>query len=300
MEIKPDNTERDMKLRAHKCGVCGSQGMFQSYLVSEMMYKTGDDFEYFICPECECLQIGSIPDNLSRYYKNDYYSYNIGDATSIVLPSEPLKMTKILDIGCGNGDWLRKCAGNGYGNLYGCDPFIESDIKYGEVVNIRKCTIHEIEGAGSFDYIRMSDSFEHVTDPAEVLLSARNLLKEDGIIELSIPTYPNIAFDMFGPYWCQLDAPRHIFLHSEKSIRFLAKKSGLNVTEIKYDSDAGQIIGSFFYQHNVSFYDIDEQLIRRYFSEQERNEIEILSKEANEKHYGDHMKVYLEKTKEEK
>lgn len=296
MELKQDETERDLGLHTHTCKVCGAQGLFQSYLVREMMDETGDEFEYFVCPECNCLQIGEIPDDLGKYYKSSCYSYNSDISVNAKFPDKPTNMTKILDVGCGCGDWLIRCAMKGYGNLYGCDPFIDDNIQYGNVINIRKCTIHEIEGKDSFDIIRMGDSFEHVTDPYEVLVSAGDLLKDGGMIELIIPTYPNIAFDMFGPHWCQLDAPRHIYLHSMKSIRYLANKCGLKVKEVEYDSDAGQIIGSFFYQNNVSFYNINEQLIRKYFSDRERQEISEMSEEANKKHYGDHMKVYLQKT----
>lgn len=92
-------------------------------------------------------------------------------------------------------------------------------------MTIQSCSIHEMEGEGTFDLIRMSDSFEHMTDPLEVLKSARRLLKEDGVLDMTIPTYPNIAFEQFGPYWYQIDAPRHIFLHSKESLAYLAEKA---------------------------------------------------------------------------
>lgn len=41
-----------------------------------MMYGTLENFNYFQCTYCECLQIDQIPENIEGYYPSDYYSYN--------------------------------------------------------------------------------------------------------------------------------------------------------------------------------------------------------------------------------
>ena len=199
-----------------------------------------------------------------------------------------------MDVGCGGGKWLIQKAKEGWGNLYGCDPFLEQDRQYGQRVMIRNCSIHEMEGDETFDIIYMSDSFEHMTDPLEVLKSVWRLLKPDGILYMSIPTYPNIAFEKFGPHWYQLDAPRHIFLHSKKSLEWLAKASGMVVSNMVYNSNNSQFVRSYFYQHGISFFK-QKEWIAQYFS---KKDFEKLDKEAvvwNEKEYGDHMEVYWQK-----
>lgn len=295
MKLIEDTTERNLGKKRHKCRICGQEGFFQSYLVCEMMQNTRDEFEYFVCDNCNCLQIAVVPDDLEKYYGKNYYSFIVPEIKDSAFPDNPKSMIKILDVGCGNGDWLVQCAKDGYGNLYGCDPFIEGDIQYENRINIRKCVIHDIDGANIFDFIRFGDSYEHLSDPYETLLSAKRLLKNDGEILLAIPTYPNIAFDLFGPYWYQLDAPRHIFIHSMDSINYLAQKSGLKIKEVEYDSNSGQIFASFFYQHKISYYEITEELIKEYFPQQEISKICSMSKEANCNKYGDHMNVYLKK-----
>ena len=40
----------------------------------EKMHGLGDEFEYFVCGACGCLQIGETPEDMSRYYPDDYYS----------------------------------------------------------------------------------------------------------------------------------------------------------------------------------------------------------------------------------
>ena len=124
--------------------------------------------------------------------------------------------TKILDVGCGAGKWLIERYEEGHVNLFGCDPFIEEDICYEPCIHIKKCTIHEMQG--EFDLIRLGDSFEHMEDPYETLVSVKRLLADGGMCLLSTPLFPNAAYDICGVSWYEWDAPRHLFLHSRKSM----------------------------------------------------------------------------------
>jgi hypothetical protein len=57
------------------CRICKNTEIKDFYRVSEMMFGLGEDFDYFHCPQCNCLQIASIPENLGKYYEGGYYSY---------------------------------------------------------------------------------------------------------------------------------------------------------------------------------------------------------------------------------
>ena len=295
MELIKDTKNRSLGLREHECRICGAKGMFQSYLVREMMKGTRDEFEYFVCPKCYCMQIGEVPENLGYYYGNDYYSMKVPGDSDTVFESPIIDDSKILDVGCGAGKWLYKEAQKGRVNLWGCDPFIEHDLKYGDRVHIKKCDISEMEGDGTYDVIRMADSFEHVTNPKEVLENANRLLSNDGMILMGIPIYPNIAFDLFETHWYQLDAPRHIFLHSLLSIKHLADESGLEITIANYDSEAAQIVYSYLYQHGVTYNEITEELILKCFKPEELLKMDETAKLANENKNGDHVRLQLQK-----
>lgn len=45
------------------------------------MFGTREEFEYFMCGACGCLQISNIPADISQYYPKDYYSHQIVSAT---------------------------------------------------------------------------------------------------------------------------------------------------------------------------------------------------------------------------
>jgi len=47
------------------------------------MYGFRDEFEYFQCSNCECLQAAEIHESLSKYYSEDYYSFSTPELTKL-------------------------------------------------------------------------------------------------------------------------------------------------------------------------------------------------------------------------
>ena len=292
--LKQDTTKRNLGKKMHRCKICGASGEFTSYLAREMMQGTKDEFVYFVCDCCQCLQIAEIPENLGDYYGDDYYSFRIPGEQDMKFDTPVVSMEKTLDVGCGGGSWLMGKAKEGWGNLYGCDPFLKQEYHYGSRVTILNCSIHEIKEDGTFDYIIMSDSFEHMPDPLEVLQSVYRLLKKDGILIMTMPIYPNIAFEMFGTHWYQLDAPRHIFLHSKKSLKWLSDLCGLSILDITYNSCNTQFIRSYFYENGISYYEQDE-ILGQYFGTEDLEKLQEEAMTWNRKEFGDHVRITWKK-----
>ncbi|MFN5981840.1 MAG: class I SAM-dependent methyltransferase [Fluviicola sp.] len=55
------------------CRIC-STTITEKFQVKEMVLGYSDEFTYEICSNCETIQIKSIPENLTHYYPNSYYS----------------------------------------------------------------------------------------------------------------------------------------------------------------------------------------------------------------------------------
>lgn len=92
---------------------------------------------------------------------------------------------KTLDIGCGNGDFLKTRPGS-----VGCDinPFnTEFCNKVG--LEAYPYTSYPLKFENeSFDSIFLDNVLEHIDDPSDLLIDAKRLLKKDGIFLIGVPT----------------------------------------------------------------------------------------------------------------
>ncbi|RHJ79743.1 class I SAM-dependent methyltransferase [Parabacteroides sp. AM08-6] len=274
-----------------KCGICGNIENNTLYVVKEMMFGYKDQFKYFKCPLCGCLQILNIPENLDKYYPSNYYSYGIFSGhTSLqskitdFLLSQVLKSrishycfwgeiaclykslyadyfsgvsgaylnynSKVLDIGCGAGKLLLKMKKCGFKYLEGIDPYLKEDIKYINGVCVYKKDIYQLDK--TYDFIMLHHSFEHMPEPKKVFEKLSTILSVNGMIMLRVPLVDSYAWRKYGIDWFQIDAPRHLFLHTVKSINILAQNNGLKILRTVYDSRANQFIQSEKYMRDIA------------------------------------------------
>jgi len=61
----------------HTCRICNTKDNHPTFIGREMMFGTREEFEYFQCKSCACLQITDVPEDLGKFYPNNYYSLNI-------------------------------------------------------------------------------------------------------------------------------------------------------------------------------------------------------------------------------
>lgn len=98
---------------------------------------------------------------------------------------------KLLDIGCGTGEFVTIPLGNLGVRILGIDthlPSIEFARKRNTFKNVTfKCTQVDTLSRQRFDGIICSEVLEHLEDPAEMLKSIGKMLKEDGICIITIP-----------------------------------------------------------------------------------------------------------------
>jgi len=281
-----------------KCRICGNTDHNTPFVIDEMRLGMKDSFDYIKCATCGCLQIKSYPENISAYYPSDYYSINrqfkisskgtirtmlrkqvagacTESSSSLIGKSlfslmgggsvEKIKMSKagfedkILEIGSGTGSILVGLNKYGFKNLWGIDPFIEKDIIYSEEVKVFKTSIEDFKEK-DFDLTYLNHAFEHIPNQLESLKSILKLLKKDKYLILSIPIVDTYAWRRFGVNWVGLDAPRHYYIHSIKSMRFLADQAGCSIEKIVYKTSDFDFWASIQYslgiplQHKESYY----------------------------------------------
>jgi len=317
-----------------QCRICNNSDHNKTYIAREMMLGLRDEHTYFECAECGCLQIAEVPENLPDYYPDkDYYSYDkvkqtsgiksaltkhrdryaatgkgfLGKIMHGLQPHDKLPSiahtkvslgSKILDVGCGAGRLLHSMQEAGFTHLLGIDPFNTEDLAYDNGLRIEKKSIHELSIDGEWDLIMFNHSYEHVFDQYEVLQKVYQLLTPGGTCLIRIPTVTSWAWRTFGVDWVQLDAPRHLFLHSVKSMHLLAENCGFKLQDVVYDSFAFQFWGSQQYQKDIALHEPSSFAVnpeKSIFSKEEIKEFEAHSKQLNEEKAGDQAAFYLKK-----
>jgi SAM-dependent methyltransferase len=78
------------------CRICFNRVENSTYQAREMMFGFRERFTYFQCSRCGCLQIATVPPDMSKYYPETYYAYAGGPATPPLPAWTPRRLAKRL------------------------------------------------------------------------------------------------------------------------------------------------------------------------------------------------------------
>jgi len=201
------------------------------------------------------------------------------------------RQVRVLDVGCGSGRLLLDLKKLGYENLLGVDPFIPKAIDYGNGVRVMKEGLENLAGT-KWDVIMFHHAFEHMPDPAKVLRFTANLLAPNGHCLIRIPVVAR-AWEQYGANWVQLDAPRHLFLQTERSFQLLAHREGLRVYKVTYDSNESQFWASELYSRDIPLREVSAREVKSLFGATRMKEYRRRALEMNGQGVGDQAAFYL-------
>jgi SAM-dependent methyltransferase len=318
------------------CRICEQTNQNEIYIGKEMMYGTKEKYEYFQCSNCDCLQMTKIPNDLSKFYpKKTYYSFNndnlvfyknpiknlykfikdnlvlqlfhflpkilegkdliVNDGLRSVAKLKNINHnSRILDIGCGSGVLVYRLHNAGFKYTFGNDPFAkEVKDKYNRLL-ISNQPLNSIKE--KYDIIMMHHALEHVPDPIDVLKNISRLLNKDGQVLIRIPYVDSYCWDKYREDWLQMDPPRHLYLHSKKSIQIILQKSGLQQDKIVFDSNELPMIGSDQYENGIAMTAENSYFINPQKStilSAKVSEYRLLANKLNLQGKGDQVCLYL-------
>lgn len=171
-----------------------------------------------------------------------------------------------LDIGSHTGSFLRLARGKGW-TLTGLEPSPQLgqlarewwglDIVQGFVETANLPSSH-------YDVVSLTDVFEHISNPAEVLQSIRRFVKPDGIIFIKVP---NGKCNLLK-YWVRkfvgrpsdddFDSYEHVIHYEEKTLRRMLEENGFDALEFTIEPPVQipvwhKYVGHY-YQHKCPFW----------------------------------------------
>ena len=317
------------------CRICFSKTESVNYAAKEMMFGFRDQFIYFQCSKCFCLQIHKYPDNLIKYYGDNYYSYGV---TRGVLNIIKRKLSLKRDLyAAGKKDilgsllfklWPNAILKNTFESIspalqgsknkkildVGCGSGlflkildglgfknlfgIDLFIKQDILIN-NKIPIFKknlCDYDGKYDVIFLHHSLEHMPNQSEVACKINSLLEKNGICLIRIPICSSYAWERYSVNWVQLDAPRHFYLHSIQSISILMEQANLEIYKTIYDSTGFQISASECYTNNITLCEYEYAIKRgEIFTAAELLSFETYARQLNIEARGDQAIFFVRK-----
>lgn len=220
------------------------------YLKVKDLSVSGENFMLLHNLEFDMLETFPQPkeEKLSDYYKtDDYISHtdskrNLVERAYHVVRSISLKrklkliescvsnQKKLLDVGCGTGDFLQIAKNNNW-KVLGIEPNVEAR----KIANSKTCNaVFEVDQLlklepNSFDVITLWHVLEHLPKLDEHLEIFKKLLKPNGTLILAVPNFKSFDAFYYKQYWAAFDVPRHLWHFSQKSISMLVSKKNMYV-----------------------------------------------------------------------
>ena len=140
---------------------------------------------------------------------------------------------RILDYGCGHGDFLfnmRRHQWEAYG--------IEKNRKEAEFARqtlglrvFRNWNELPSKFKNYFDVISFWHTFSLDDLPRETLEQSRSLLKANGWLIIALPNLLSLDFALYHKYWVALDVPRRVFHVTPKQLIQFVQKSGFKLSK---------------------------------------------------------------------
>ena len=230
------------------CPICQS-GSFLLELVAKDHTVSGKEFQIVSCSNCGLLFTNPRPDKneIGPFYESpDYISHSnskkglinnvyqrvrnraIKQKIGLVTKFSGKKTgIKLLDIGCGTGEFLAGAKAYGMKTM-GIEPsptareqaIRNHQLEVKEEIELTKLT-------GPFDVITLWHVLEHVHELRARVLKISELLDRGGVAIIAVPNPNSQDRKTYNKEWAAWDVPRHLYHFKPATIKQLFKEFGL-------------------------------------------------------------------------
>ena len=148
--------------------------------------------------------------------------------------SSPIR--RVLDIGCGSGQFLSRLASRGY-ECHGTELSEETARRAAAIPGVR---LHvgamgeHTYAPQSFDLISIWHVLEHLPDADDVVRHCRQWIRPEGFLMIAVPNISSWQAALFRGAWFHLDPPRHLLHFDPASLRAILRAAGFQTLYIRH------------------------------------------------------------------
>jgi 2-polyprenyl-3-methyl-5-hydroxy-6-metoxy-1,4-benzoquinol methylase len=232
------------------CPVCGKT-KFILFLQGIDYFLTKEEFTIVVCTSCGMKFVNPRPDTteISKYYESpDYVSHggkkNVLNSLYRVVRYYAIKKKyklvknhargkKLLDIGCGTGEFIFFCNQMGF-DVKGIEPGEKprSFAKANYQLNVQDEGYLDNIVDAEFDVITMWHVLEHVHQLHDRMNKIGEILKPGGTLIIAVPNSDSWDARFYGKFWAAYDLPRHLYHFSAETMKIFAGEHHFKIDKI--------------------------------------------------------------------
>lgn len=232
-----------------RCLGCGSAYLDPRPTEDSILLAYSDYYTHDDAVGRPIVRFQNVRDSLANGYLNARYATRLSPASRLgpaVAALFPLRRAKsdrevrhltrpetggtVLDVGCGNGDFLVQAQRAGWRAL-------GVDLDPAAVASCRRAGLSASVGTietvdlprGSLDAVTFGDVIEHLHRPRAALARAHELLRPGGFLWVATPNLSSRGHARFGSAWIGLDPPRHLVVFTREALDQAVVEAGFEI-----------------------------------------------------------------------
>lgn len=245
------------------CRVCGAETA--PFLTAFDRNREVDPrpFDYARCDACATVQLCDVPDEIGRFYDDDYHGIPSVDELRSRVPLEAHKIDllatqvtpgRLVEIGPSFGAFALAAREAGY-DVTGiemdpdCCRYLEEAVGVRAIQSTRPQDV--LAGLPPSRVVALWHVLEHMERPVEVLQAAAANLEPGGVLAVAVPNPDALGFAVLRQRWAHLDAPRHLSLMPLSTVVAQGRRLGLEPVATRTDDPFARHCNRFAWENGL-------------------------------------------------
>jgi SAM-dependent methyltransferase len=244
------------------CRLCEGPSSFLFETRDRNRGLSEETFNYRLCERCGAIFLADPPEDLGRFYPDEYYVLPTDGALERAAHAERYKLKfitafakdggRLVEIGPGPGTFALAARQAGY-EVTGIEMDQRSceHLRAGVGVEAVEsdAPARALEELPPSRVVAMWHVLEHLAEPWAALEAAARNLEPGGVLAIAVPNPQAVQFRLMRGRWPHVDAPRHLFLIPAGLLDERARAAGLELVSLTARDRGGIYWNRFGWQH---------------------------------------------------